>query len=373
MKNLYKQKIIILIIALLCSASLSLQLKLSNANSLLSFVFIPACYILFKSVYLKLEGSSKRLKIVSLVLGAVYSFTYYAGGRVLNKFDSTPSLLPSILIITGDLVLFSALSFSLLKWLLTLSFKKGSATHGKRSFLLLTAVILICWIPYFIIYFPGNITPDTVNQLNQIKGIWPYSNHLPFAHTLLLKLCMSIGSLFGGEAVQIAFYTAFQMIIMAASCSASVLLLPKLGAPKAFTCCAIAFYALYPLNAYAAVSVIKDGLFAAVLQLYVVLLFYTVKTKGANLLSNKTLVLFGLTTLSLLLLRHNGVYIIAGTLIFLGVLLLRFKTAFKRTVAATLSLIIISALLQGPIYSALNIKKAALTESLSITILFSAG
>ena len=47
--------------------------------------------------------------------------------------------------------------------------------------------------PYFLAYFPGILSNDSVWQMDQILGIRPLSNHHPFTHTMIIKLFYSIG------------------------------------------------------------------------------------------------------------------------------------------------------------------------------------
>ncbi len=52
---------------------------------------------------------------------------------------------------------------------------------------------MLCWLPYFLYQYPGIMTPDSVNQFEQVLGLIPYSNHHPWVHTLLIGLIYHIG------------------------------------------------------------------------------------------------------------------------------------------------------------------------------------
>lgn len=54
------------------------------------------------------------------------------------------------------------------------------------------------------------MTPDSINQFEQVLGVIPYSNHHPFVHTMLIKLLYQIGLFFASDmVVAISFYTYF--------------------------------------------------------------------------------------------------------------------------------------------------------------------
>lgn len=52
---------------------------------------------------------------------------------------------------------------------------------------------LFCWLPYYLYQYPGIMTPDSINQLEQILGVIPWSNHHPWVHTLVFGLFYHIG------------------------------------------------------------------------------------------------------------------------------------------------------------------------------------
>ena len=77
---------------------------------------------------------------------------------------------------------------------------------------------LLCWLPYFLYQYPGIMTPDSINQLEQVLHVTAYSNHHPFVHTMIFKLFYHIGFFFTADMVAaVSFYTFFQMCFLAFS------------------------------------------------------------------------------------------------------------------------------------------------------------
>ena len=79
---------------------------------------------------------------------------------------------------------------------------------------------MLCWLPYYLYQYPGIMTPDSINQLEQILGIIPPSNHHPWVHTLVFGLFYHIGyGLTKNMVIAVSVYTLFQMCLSAGSVS----------------------------------------------------------------------------------------------------------------------------------------------------------
>ena len=51
--------------------------------------------------------------------------------------------------------------------------------------------LLIDWIYLFLVAYPGNLTTDSMAQIGNILS-GKYSNHHPFYHTLMIKICFDL-------------------------------------------------------------------------------------------------------------------------------------------------------------------------------------
>lgn len=67
---------------------------------------------------------------------------------------------------------------------------------------------MLFWMFYFLYQYPGIMTPDSINQLEQVLHVIPYSNHHPWVHTLLISVFYHLGYLLTGNMVTaMSFYT----------------------------------------------------------------------------------------------------------------------------------------------------------------------
>lgn len=65
-------------------------------------------------------------------------------------------------------------------------------TTGKLSAAWIFVLILMAWLPFFLAFYPGNLSPDSYSSINQALT-WISSTAHPVLFTLLVKLCLWIG------------------------------------------------------------------------------------------------------------------------------------------------------------------------------------
>lgn len=210
----------------------------------------------------------------------------------------------------------------------------------RRSVLVAAGIILVLWIPWMIIYYPG-ITPyDPVAQIYQIHGsgafrpeLWEptvdgwISNSHPILHTLILGGFFELGDMLGSQNLGIFMYSLFQSLVRAVTFGAVCCYLRRLGVPKFFCLLALAFFALFPAIATSSMVTFKDHLFSPIYVIYVMQFIEIVRTKGA-VLKGRGFVL-GLVATSLLmpLLKHPGIYIVIACSMLL---LIFYRRYFKQ-------------------------------------------
>jgi hypothetical protein len=130
-----------------------------------------------------------------------------------------------------------------------------------RKMLILAGVIFLCWVPYFVQYYPGIIYGDSTLSLSQAMGKIPYNNHHPIAYTLFIKLCLYVCTFVGGNTVGVALYSILQMGLMSVIFAYSVCWLRNKNVSKIVCCFVSLFYAVPRFWAQHAVSMWKDPVF----------------------------------------------------------------------------------------------------------------
>ena len=112
-----------------------------------------------------------------------------------------------------------------------LSSKKGLVFKSKKIFIILPFLFFICWLPYFIVYSPGLVNYDTVNQvLDFLDGVSPvpfgfvngqeevvalFNAHHPVLVTIIFGTFIKFGILLGNPAIGLMLYITIHMILAA--------------------------------------------------------------------------------------------------------------------------------------------------------------
>lgn len=232
---------------------------------------------------------------------------------------------------------------------------------------------LLCYLPYFLMYYPTWFNNDAVWQMEQILGMAAKSNHHPYFHTLIIKLFLRIGNfLFGNLTAAVALYTFFQMALMAAVFGFFLFLFYQRGTGIFWLILAVCFYALLPVNAMLSICMGKDAWFTAAF-----LLFMWAASECAE--AGGRWMAFAVTGLAVCLLRSNGIFVFLGTAVFLIVSALwrvhvsrqeDDATSSKKTrqslTISTLIVLVLYFLWQGPILSALHVEPPDTIESLTM-------
>ncbi len=236
---------------------------------------------------------------------------------------------------------------------------------------------LLCWLPYFLYEYPGIMTPDSINQLEQALGMIPYSNHHPWMHTLLLQLIYSFGQLFTNDVTTVlAFFTVFQMCFLAFCIAWLLSTLQRLQVGNLPCLFALAFYALVPYHGVFAVTIWKDVLFSGSVLLFTtsllrLLLIFPKNRHSMNRERNRTasfalsVALYILSGLMFCLFRTNGWYAFLFSLPFL---FYAFRHCFKAMLPVHLAILAVALLVRGPVMSACQVTQPDFVESVSIPL-----
>ncbi len=133
-------------------------------------------------------------------------------------------------------------------------------------------IIMVCWIPCFIAYFPGIYSYDGEPQLLQYTS-GQFDNHHPVLHTLIMGWCYDLGQWLMAHGIMIdgiAFYSIIQMSLLAFALATVVVYLSKRNAGRVFIWLTMGLFALYPVTPIMAISTTKDTFFTALFVLLLV-------------------------------------------------------------------------------------------------------
>lgn len=234
----------------------------------------------------------------------------------------------------------------------TVETKKEIKTKNKRIFFIALFVLLICWAPYYLSYFPGGIYSDTTTTINQVLGA-PLNNHNPILYALIMKVFIMIGmKIQDGLQLGIELFTVFQIIAMAITLAYFIYWLYQKKVSTKYLVITTLFFSFCRLIPLYAVSLWKDTPFCIALFWYILFIAETILQNGKNLEKMRNVFLYIILLILVAFLRSNGIYIAILTT-FILILIYR-KNIIKKLKKFTISSIITIMLIwiiQGPIYN----------------------
>ncbi len=220
---------------------------------------------------------------------------------------------------------------------------------------------LLCWLPYYLYQYPGIMTPDSINQLEQILGVVPFSNHHPWVHTLVFGLFYRIGyALTKNMVIAVSVYTFFQMCLLAGSVAYFISTLRSHKIRPFVLLIIMAFYALIPYHAVFSVTVWKDIPFAAAVLLFSCAIF---RLSIRNSVCAGNLLVFMISGVMICLFRSNGWY---AFLLALPFLLFGFRKKAKAVYPPLFAALLLAVIVKYPVMNAFHVRQPDFIESVSI-------
>ncbi len=345
--------------------------RMEPGNILVGVVFMLA-FFLYRNISVRLSlkpfAYAKNVRYTAIVLSVLYTIFYMAVDypryieTLTNKFYQ-------LIVLSSVFLGFFICFYKLLLFLFSYSGDKETlkrilympeGRQGiKRLPLYCYLFCLICWLPYFLYQYPGIMTPDSINQLEQVLRLIGYNNHHPFVHTMIFSLFYHIGyAVSSNMVVAVSFYTFFQMCFLAFSIFYFLKTLEIFHIRQGIMILIALFYSFVPYHAVFSVTVWKDIPFAAVVLLFSCSILRMMKQTGP-----RELAMFIFSGTMVCLLRSNGWY---GFLFCMPFLLFYYRREAKTMFPALGSILLMVVIVKYPVMNALHVMQPDLIESLSI-------
>ena len=199
-------------------------------------------------------------------------------------------------------------------------------------------LILLGWLPWMLIYYPGSLDNDVAYQLDTVLGILPKSNHHPWLANTILVFFFRVGRRLVSENFGIFLFVAVRNLAMALMYAAGVrwldrqLLRPKLSLAVTL------FYGFLPVWGAYSKHAFKDTLGIGLFAFFVFLTLIAVDELRRGKLCYRTAVLLGLFGALASLIRNNFIFCVLPTLLLIGIILIVRRKAFLQAVVMLLCL-----------------------------------
>lgn len=347
---------------------------------------IPCMILLAGVVYYKTtqtlaKGIVKKDVRFSLIPGFLYALTLVVGSkidmddRIFSDFSVADFLIWPFL---G--LFFSALLFLLFTFSDSLCQKETcfgnvkEKTDAKRKGILafvkkhpgvsLFVLYTICYLPYYLTFFPGNCGPDTWESLSMAEGRIPWTNHHPVLFTgamMVVRKLTGFLSLTGSVGV-FSFLQLVAVAAVLANLSVRILRIHVHVLCKIFAVCLFAFH---PFIGMYSVYLSKDVLFSVIIVLLCMKIYDVISRRGEPLKKPLECVLLSVLFLLSSMLRNNGMYI---AIVMAVIFLFSYKKYWKQIVIVFACAIGLLLLWQGPVFRMIGIEKQSFAESASVPL-----
>ncbi len=309
----------------------------------------------------------------SLPLALLFSLSVVAG-RHLDVWEDiiTPWKISDILLLIVYALLFTALLIVLFR--VTDRNIAGTSAHretvGYKQILIRACILIVCYLPYYLTLFPGNLGKDTFESVDMVLGNIPWTNHHPIFFTMLIDAVFALTGRMGSYSASLGVFTFLHMAAVA-------LTLGYISCHmRRWNKAALVFFAIHPFFPMYSIYITKDVLFSCALAVLVLRISglkisrsedATDEGISSNKVNVRDFLGIGVISLLVMLLRNNGLMIIA---ILVIVLFFCDKKGLRSLVrvAPLMAAIVIFLLFKTVSYSVLDIAPESFAESASIPL-----
>lgn len=246
-------------------------------------------------------------------------------------------------------------------YLLTLQ----SISIRKRWWFVAFVLLVLLWLPYVLVFYPGILTPDSFTSLLQAKDLSLLYNHIPVAYTLMITFFTRIGWFLGDSNFGVFLFSIAQVLIVAGVLSYLAYWVRIKTGKAVVACVVLLFYGLNPVVAMYSITMWKDVIFSAGIVLLCLFLFDVALEKGKVLGENPKMIQLCILFAIVCFGRNNGIYIVVFCWLLL---LLSYKCVRKKILLWGGSTIVVIVLIQGPGYKICGINQANFAESVGIPL-----
>ena len=236
-----------------------------------------------------------------------------------------------------------------------------------KGFWITAGILFLCMIPFLLINFPAVMTPDSLSQYRQVIGAQNYSDHHPWAHTMVFALFYKIGFAITKDTyLAIAFYTVAQMIMVSVCVSYAWAALYEIGMKKRYGIAGILLFVICPYNLVYSVTIWKDILFSmAILILCVTLFRLYEQIKDGHKGNMRDWILYGISAFAMCMLRHNGLYGFIASVVILCILFIKYGS---RIFFISVGVLCICLMIKGPLMERMNVASGHFVHNLCVPL-----
>lgn len=293
-------------------------------SGVLGLLLLAGCFFPVREAFLKAD---RRTLLCSGVFGLLFAVALSLGSELFvydGLLPGTGSLIRRLAVPVMAAPLFGGLCARLM--LASLPRENRPVRVPLWGYM---AVLLACWLPLLLAYFPGMLNYDFLSEYTQHLTS-SYSNAHPLLHSALVSAVMTLGETLHSRTFGVLLLSILQMTVFALSLSYACVFVQRKGAPRPALALLTALFALHPVFSVMSLSMTKDTLFAAGVLVISVDAWDAVSKPEAFFSSKRRLFRFVMCAVCTALMRNNGIFALALLLPALVVALRGYRKQMAR-------------------------------------------
>lgn len=242
-----------------------------------------------------------------------------------------------------------------------LDIEKVPKKISRKITIFFMAIIIIGWIPYLVLYFPGFYFSDSIISVSQALGLSKLNNHHPVMYAMFLRMCICIAG--GAKEITkgLAIYSVVQMLYMAYVLAYFAnWLKTRFFMKKWIIGIVIIVFSTCPYIAQYSIAIWKDPIFSVTIVLVTVLLYDILLHRDCSVkIKSFLLIKLFLAIIIMNFSRNNGIYINIAILCIAIFSLLKASTRkiISRIISVCIVSIIVTFIITGPVYNKIGVVK----------------
>ena len=343
--------------------------KLAYSVSTVNIVDVMTCigmYALIESVF-KDENEKIKVDMVGLVVAVILSFLYmWCFSYKLSEdttalFANSYQVFLTIFKCSGYIVLFYTGYTTFYNVLKNLELRCN--TKSMKISLISAIIVFAGWMLWIVLAYPGTVAGDGVTQLGQYYFKEVSAHHPPFS-TWIMGTLFRIGLVLTGDGkFGIFLYLLFQAVFGAIIIGYSIDTMYKMGISKSICYVTAVFFGITPIFGLFAQWYEKDLMYSLFTLLFLTKLVQ-ISLNAENALMRDYIIL-AIEGVLCVFLRNNGIYAVIPPLLML-LILVRGKTHRTLLVGSAIVIVILTVIVNGPVFKAIGIEQTNVREALSV-------
>lgn len=283
--------------------------------------------------------------------GGVITLSWDGKDQVINLYSPEPKALaveqefvvPPFSRLPGAIAIWITSAFIFLAvTLFLLKLEPGQVSpepQGKWSWLLYAVPMLLTWALFLATFWPGMMSRDSFDQWSQVIG-GRFTDGHPAFHTMIIWLITRIWNSPSAVAV-------VQMLFLSLVSAWGIDALSGLGLTRKRAWFMAGLFAVSPVNAIFSITLWKDVAYSTALFLFSLQLLKIIISKGNWLEKHLNWISIGLVAALVSLFRHNGLPVVAASLVFLAIF---YRRSWRRIALSLGVLVLLYFGVKGPLY-----------------------